>query len=41
MPEANVTSVAELEHALQTNLEVINLLKETIINMNRPCNCSR
>lgn len=27
MPEANVTSVAELEHALQTNLEVINLLK--------------
>ncbi len=29
MPEANVTSVAELEHALQTNLEVINLLEET------------
>ena len=27
MPEANVTSVAELEHALQTNLNVINLLK--------------
>ena len=29
MPEANVTSVAELEHALQTNLEVINLQKGT------------
>lgn len=29
MPEANVASVAELEHALQTNLEVINLLEGT------------
>ena len=29
MPEANVTNVAELEHALQTNLEVINLLEGT------------
>ena len=27
MPEVNVTSVEELEHALQTNLEVINLTK--------------